>query len=166
MSATASVRNIAGVTLAVVITVCWGFQEQLRDIVGASVPPSLGRKGLSIMADGASDPSKRKQARESFEKALKGDARDPLALFGLGWVEQLDGNGDRAKDLYTGAITELQDVLHAARFNQSLVLEEKGDLRGAYEEMRLLLRLEPQNEKMRARHDDLIRKMGARNEQK
>jgi tetratricopeptide (TPR) repeat protein len=113
------------------------------------------------MQVGSTEANKRKEARADFEAALKLDARDPMALFGLGWVEQLDGNRERAKDLYAGSIRELQDLLHAARYNQSLVLEQRGDLRAAYEEIRLLLRVDPQHEKARSRQEDLIRKMGS-----
>jgi tetratricopeptide (TPR) repeat protein len=165
MSNVGNIRNIAGVTLAVVLAAGWGFQSQLKEIVTGSVPPSLGREGMSIMASGADDAEKRKEARNLFTRALKGDSRDPLAQFGLGWVEQLDGNRDSAKGLYAGAIRELQDVLQAARYNQSLILEDAGELRAAYEEIRLLLRLDPQNEKARARQEDLIKKLGAQNNQ-
>jgi tetratricopeptide (TPR) repeat protein len=163
MSNRGNFRNVVGITLAAVLAVCWGFQENLKALVTSSVPVSPARRGITIMTASANDAQKRSEARADFDIALKGDAKDPVALFGLGWVEQLDGNRDRASDLYGGAITELQDLLHAARFNQSLVLEEKGDLRGAYEQVRLLLRVDPQHEKARARQEDLIRKMGSQN---
>ncbi len=163
MSNRGNFRNVVGITLAAVLAVCWGFQDNLKALVTSSVPVSPARRGITIMATNANDAQKRSEARADFDLALKGDAKDPTALFGLGWVEQLDGNRDRASELYGGAITELQDLLHAARFNQSLVLEEKGDLRGAYEQVRLLLRVDPQHEKARARQEDLIRKMGAQN---
>jgi tetratricopeptide (TPR) repeat protein len=161
MSETGNFRNIIGVTLAVVLAVGWGFQDSLKGLFAASVAASPGRQGIVLMSTSANDAEKRKEAREDFNAALQGDGKDPVALFGLGWVEQLDGNRDRAKELYAVAITELQDLLHAARFNQSLVLEEQGDLRGAYEEIRLLLRVDQNHEKARARQEDLIRKMGA-----
>lgn len=163
MSNRGNFRNVVGITLAVVLSVCWGFQDDLKALVTSSVSVSPARRGITIMSAGANDAQKRSEGRADFDLALKGDAKDPLALFGLGWVEQLDGNRDRASALYDGAITELQDLLHAARFNQSLVLEEKGDLRGAYEQVRLLLRVDPQHEKARARQEDLIRKMGSQN---
>lgn len=161
MSNRGNFRNVVGITLAVVVAVCWGFQENLKGLVSPSALVSSARRGMTIMAAGANDAQKRAEARVSFEAALKGDAKDPVSLFGLGWVEQLDGNRGRASALYGGAIAELQDLLHAARFNQSLVLEEQGDLRGAYEQVRLLLRVDPQHEKARARQEELIRKMGS-----
>jgi tetratricopeptide (TPR) repeat protein len=161
MSNRGNFRNVVGITLAAVLAVCWGFQENLKALVSPSVTVSPARRGITLMSANANDAQKRAEARADFDTALKGDAKDPVALFGLGWVEQLDGNRDRASELYTGSIVELQDLLHAARFNQSLVLEEKGDLRGAYEQVRLLLRVDPQHEKARARQEDLIRKMGS-----
>ena len=115
------------------------------------------------MASDANNPEVRKTARRYFSDAVRADPRDPLGLFGLGWVEQLDGNTAAAKGNYEGAIAQLQELLHATRFNQSLALEKEGDLRGAYEEVRLLLRLNPKNEAARARQEDLIRKLSAKN---
>lgn len=160
MSSMGVSRNVVGVALAVVLMLCWACRDTFTGGLGGSGGASASRRGMETMQVGATEAHKRKEARADFEAALKLDARDPMALFGLGWVEQLDGNGERAKELYAGSIRELQDLLHAARYNQSLVLEQRGDLRAAYEEIRLLLRVDPQHEKARSRQEDLIRKMG------
>jgi|GEM_PF-6957557 len=161
MSSMGISRNVVGVALASVLMLCWACQGTFTGGMGGSAGSSSARRGMETMQAGATEANKRKEARADFEAALKVDARDPMALFGLGWVEQLDGNRERAKDLYAGSIRELQDLLHAARFNQSLVLEQRGDLRAAYEEIRLLLRVDPQHEKARLRQEELIRKMGS-----
>jgi hypothetical protein len=161
MLSKANVRNVIGILLASAIAIAWVFRDEVSAVVNGGAP-SVARKGLNLMASNANDPEVRKIARKYFSDALQADSRDPLGLFGLGWVEQLDGNQAAAKANYEGAIAQLQELLHATRFNQSLVLEKEGELRGAYEEVRLLLRLDPKNEVARGRQEDLIRKLSAK----
>jgi tetratricopeptide (TPR) repeat protein len=155
-------RNVLGVALACIVMVGWVFRDEVGVAVTGTVAPSFARKGLNIMATGAESPEVRTVARKYLSAAAQADSRDPLALFGLGWIDQLDGNRAAAKTSYESAISQLQELLHFARFNQSLVLEAEGDLRGAYEEIRLLLRLDPKNEAARARQEDLIRKLSVK----
>ncbi len=155
-------RNVIGVALACVVMAGWWFRDEVGVVVTGTAAQSVARKGLNIMASGSEDPEARKLARKYLSAAVRADSKDPLAIFGIGWVEQLDNNLPAAKSSYESAITQLQELLHFARFNQSLVLEADGDLRGAYEEIRLLLRVDPKNESARARQEDLIRKLSAK----
>jgi tetratricopeptide (TPR) repeat protein len=166
MSATSNIEPINAkkrnwIALAVVLLIS-GFWWFGPGSLGAPAS-SKARMGLSIMSNSSGDAAKRQEAKKLFQKALQADAADPIALFGLGWVEQLDGDNAQSKEHYARSIAELQDLLHAARFNQSLVLEQRGELRASYEEIRLLLRVDPSHEKARERQSYLVQKIGQQN---
>lgn len=118
-----------------VVALCLGSVSVLswRYATVTPAPPaySHARTGLLAVGQAGTDRNKLAAAVADLHEALRLDAEDPVAHFGMGWALQLSGDGEQAKVHYHQAMAQMDPLGCYARYNLALLHEEDGDLAGA-----------------------------------
>ena len=132
---------IAGILIICLLRFRYATPEDktVSDITGQS----FARMGMQEMNNISKDRESIKKAITNFNRALKLDPQDQLALFGLGWALQSEGKDSAAEELYLQAVAQNKEICKYLHFNLSLIKEKNNDLVSAIEENRSALACEP-----------------------
>lgn len=129
------------------------YHEARQKPLGPSY--SYARQGLNQVAAAQKNPAGLNGAVEILYEALRMDPKDPLALFGLAWALHLRGADEEAYRHYQKTLEQLNELGKFIHYNLSFILEKRGDLPGALQELDEALRFAPDFEAARLRRDSL-----------
>ncbi len=137
-------RNLIAFILACgLLSVMFIFHaEQQADTVEKN-SNSSARKCLGLVDRSIKEPALRSVARGCLEDLRQRDDKDPVMLFGLGWISQLQGANAAAEKYYAGTIKELAELEQFTHYNLSFIKEQRGDISGALEQVRAAIRVSP-----------------------